>query len=255
MDGNPPKDQIKYHTDQVLGSGSGNTQVYKGTFGDIPVAVKILMNYSQHKEAQNEIKILIQSKGHPNVVIYYTSETRSTQYLLALELCYEKTLSDWVKDPSCLPVPIEGVEILRQTSDGLGFLHENQIIHRDLKLSNILFSLLNQRHVFVKIADFGISRLLPPGKQSKTVTSYGGSNGSTAPEMLEARDFYNKTGTWNSPGAPKLVRFPICTLEYALLQYRFILQLKQYSPNTTYPQYHLPPNTTNPRMAFTSQPH
>lgn len=177
----------------------------KGRFGDIPVAVKIIPNYNQHKEALNEIKILLECQGHPHIVIYYASEIKSNQYLLAIELCHNKTLSDWIKDPACLPVQIKGLQILRQTTDGLGFLHDNQIIHRDLKPSNILFSLLHG-HAFVKIADFGISRLLPPGKQSQTVTSYGGSNGYIAAEMLEARQLYNKTGTWTSPGAPKLVR-------------------------------------------------
>ncbi len=170
------------------------------------VAVKKIPNFRHHNEADNEIKFLLNCKGHPNIVQYHGSEKRGDVYLLALELCHEKTLKDWVKNSNCLNVNIESLEILQKATEGLSFLHEKNIIHRDLKPSNILFSILG-KHVFVKLADFGISRLLPPGEVSKTVTSFGGSCGWTAAEMLEAKQIYNESGSWATPGIPKLVIF------------------------------------------------
>ncbi len=190
-----------------LGEGSGSTMVYTGTFGNNKVAVKKISNTRRHKEAENEIELLVGFNGHQHVVHYFAFEKHDDIYLVALELCHKNTLKDWIADSKCLPVEIDGLVILRQITDGLDFLHEENIIHRDLKPSNILFKIIG-KSILVRIADFGISRLLPSGESSKTVTSYGGTSGWTAAEMLEAKQIYNKTGTWETPEIPKLVSFP-----------------------------------------------
>lgn len=49
--------------------------------------------------------------------------------------------------------------IFKQLIEGIKFIHQNKIVHRDIKLDNILFDLNNT----VKICDFGVSRKLNPG--------------------------------------------------------------------------------------------
>lgn len=109
-----------------LGTGSGSTVVYKGTFGRVDVAVKKISNYQHHNEAENEIKFLVSGSGHLNIVRYYTYEKHDDVYFLALELCHKNTLKDWIAAPNCLGVDIDSLEILWQTTEGLDFLHEKK---------------------------------------------------------------------------------------------------------------------------------
>lgn len=200
-------DKILYNTKKRLGKKSSNgTFVYEGTFGGRPVAVKVLLGVEKSREAKNEISTLINYDGHKNIVRYFGFEIREEfGYILALELCHPSTLEDWVKLKDEFPVKIDGLEILRQVTEGLAFLHRDHngrqsIIHRDLKPSNILFHGTGIE-LSVKISDFGISRVLEVGRTSKSFTSIGGTEGWKAPEILEAEEKFQNGGS----DIPKLV--------------------------------------------------
>jgi len=73
-------------TDQVLGYGGQGTVVYKGVLEGRAVAVKRMLK-AYHANADREIRLLIESDGHPNVVRYFLKEVRGDFVYLALELC------------------------------------------------------------------------------------------------------------------------------------------------------------------------
>jgi serine/threonine protein kinase len=74
-------------------------------------------------------------------------------------------------------------QILAQSSDALAYLHSQDpwIVHRDVKPSNMLILHRRPGDLFIKFADFGISR------ESDTLKTICGTYAYLAPEVYEAR--------------------------------------------------------------------
>ncbi len=70
----------------------------------------------------------------------------------------------------------------RQIASALDYCHRNSIVHRDLKIENILISKTGD----IKIIDFGLSNLFSPRAHLKT---FCGSLYFAAPELLQARQY------------------------------------------------------------------
>lgn len=70
----------------------------------------------------------------------------------------------------------------RQIASALDYCHRNSIVHRDLKIENILISKTGD----IKIIDFGLSNLFSPRAHLKT---FCGSLYFAAPELLQARRY------------------------------------------------------------------
>lgn len=102
-----------------------------------------------------EITIL-QSCNHPNVVrLHEVVVGRSLDSLfLCLEYC-EQDLASLIDNITKGFTESQVKCIFKQVVTGLDYLHSNFIIHRDLKVSNLL---MNDKGI-VKIADFGLARL------------------------------------------------------------------------------------------------
>lgn len=122
---------------------------------------KVKMDYAQDGfpiTALREISIL-QKARHPNIVSLHEVLSGDTpdECVLVMEFLEHdlKTLQEDMHDPF---VASEVKTLLRQLVSGVAFLHDNAIMHRDLKTSNIL---LNNRGQ-LKLADFGMARHIPP---------------------------------------------------------------------------------------------
>ncbi|KAF1953507.1 kinase-like protein [Byssothecium circinans] len=127
------------------------------------VALKKVKIDTQHQDgfpitALREIAIL-QRARHPNIVHLREVLTgpSPTDTVLVMDFLEHdlKTLQEDMPEPF---LASEIKTLLRQLTSALSFLHENFILHRDLKTSNILLS--NRGHL--KLADFGMSRYIPP---------------------------------------------------------------------------------------------
>ncbi|KAK8962349.1 putative serine/threonine-protein kinase [Platanthera guangdongensis] len=129
------------------------------------VAVKRLYenNYRHQEQFINEVKI-VSLLRHQNLASLYGCTSRhSRQHLLVYEFVPNGTIADHLhgslsSGSGFLPWDAR-ISIAIETADALNYLHsvEPQIIHRDIKSSNILLD--NSFHV--KVADFGLSRLFP----------------------------------------------------------------------------------------------
>ena len=124
--------QVIQVSDQVLGYGGQGTVVYKGVLDGRDVAVKRMLK-AYHASADREIRLLIESDGHPNVVRYFLKEVRGDFVYLALELC-DLSLHDLIgvlreAPPTLeLSVRIPATKIvLLQISSGVRHLHSLRI--------------------------------------------------------------------------------------------------------------------------------
>ncbi len=109
------------------------------------------------KRVRNEVA-LHRRLSHPNVLALYHYFEDDDRVYLVMELCAKGEVYTLLRrrreaGQATILSEAEGRSILRDVVAGLRFLHSSGIIHRDLKLSNILLSEGGQ----AKIADFGLA--------------------------------------------------------------------------------------------------
>lgn len=80
--------------------------------------------------------------------------------------------------------PERAAHIFLQVLEGMGAVHKYRIVHGDLKPANILLD----RQGRVKVADFGLSFLLPPARQEQDGLLQGGTLSFMSPEQALGRD-------------------------------------------------------------------
>ncbi len=139
-----------------LGGGSFAT-VYRGRYQRIDVAIKKLFDRpllqdTLRNEMRREAGIMLQLP-HPNIVKLY-GIVFEPECCIVLEYMQNGSLYMLLHSEKTLSWK-EGYEIVVDIAKGLTFLHENGIIHRDLKSLNVLLDKANQ----AKISDFGLSRI------------------------------------------------------------------------------------------------
>ncbi|KAF3444952.1 hypothetical protein FNV43_RR14645 [Rhamnella rubrinervis] len=152
---------------------SNSVGITKGTFRiaswrGIQVAVKTLgeevfTDDDKVKAFRDELALL-QKIRHPNVVQFLGAVTQSSPMMIVTEYLPKGDFCAYLKRKGALK-PTAAVKFALDIARGMNYLHEHKpeaIIHRDLEPSNILRD--DSGHL--KVADFGVSKLL---KVSKTV--------------------------------------------------------------------------------------
>ena len=121
-----------------------------------------------HKYLETEMLILRKLK-HKNIVALENIKQTNSHYYFTMEYCNGGSLLNCLlkyKSENQRPFPEDIVQyLMRQIVDGLKYIHQNDIIHRDIKLANILVKFnsdeeaqkLNMKNSTIKICDFGIS--------------------------------------------------------------------------------------------------
>ncbi|OHT01688.1 CAMK family protein kinase [Tritrichomonas foetus] len=117
------------------------------------------------------------SLDHEYILKLYDFFEDSVNTYMVLELCPGRSVRDLVKRKNHLSEP-ETVKILRNVIEGLCYLHDNRIIHRDLKLENFLIGNDGK----VRIADFGLSAKLDYDDEKKYTVC--GTPNYLSPELL-----------------------------------------------------------------------
>uniref|UniRef100_A0ACD5TZY4 Uncharacterized protein n=1 Tax=Avena sativa TaxID=4498 RepID=A0ACD5TZY4_AVESA len=183
-----------------LGDGGFGT-VYKGYLRDgRVVAVKRLYNNGcrQVEQFVNEAAILSRLR-HPNLVTFYgCTSSRSRELLLVYEYVPNGTVADHLHGhratERALPWPLR-LNIAVEAATALAYLHaiEPPVVHRDVKTNNILLD----ADFHVKVADFGLSRLLPPDGATHVSTTPQGTPGYVDPEYHRCYQLTDKSDVYS----------------------------------------------------------
>ena len=191
----------KYKVIQKLGDGAYGT-VYLAT--NLMTKQKVAMkkidkvkdNEIDDMEIKNEIDIL-RKLDHPNIVKIIEFYSASKAYYIITDYCSCGELYNQIKfqyNEYQLSV------LFYQVFSGLYYLHSKNIVHRDLKLENILISEMeldkktNKKYFWIKIIDFGTAKIFEKNKNEKTVI---GSSYYIAPEVLQ-KNYNEKCDTWSA---------------------------------------------------------
>ncbi len=182
----------RYRVETVIGSG-GMGHVFKAIHLALnrPVAVKTLND--QFVTDERALKRFYQeaqiagSLGNDNIceVIDIGTHNGTTPYLV-MPLLVGKSLRSIIDNEGAL-TPERAVDICAQTLCALSAAHANGIIHRDLKPDNIFITHVGDRKDFVKLLDFGISKIMDPERRL-SLTGTGIAAGTPqymAPEQAE----------------------------------------------------------------------
>jgi serine/threonine protein kinase len=112
--------------------------------------------------------------GHPHIVdVFDLGRTPEGVLFMAMELLDGKPLAMLLNETPCLPVPL-AIDLASQMLSGLAAAHRNGIVHRDLKPDNIFILNSEDRPNFLKIVDFGISKILVRGGHGQPMAGKGG---------------------------------------------------------------------------------
>ena len=155
---------------ELLGAG-GMGAVYKARQEGLDrlVALKILPDEFNHdikfalrftREARTLAKL-----NHPNIVSLFEFGKAEDTYYFLMEFVDGSTLRDVVNAGQLTPA--QALAIVPPLCDALQFAHDKGVIHRDIKPENILLA----RDGTVKIADFGLSRILDNESETAGLTA------------------------------------------------------------------------------------
>uniref|UniRef100_A0A1Y1K3G5 Protein kinase domain-containing protein n=1 Tax=Photinus pyralis TaxID=7054 RepID=A0A1Y1K3G5_PHOPY len=164
---------------------TSNNRTYAGKI----VSKKLMSKQNQRDKMTQEIRIH-KSLSHKHIVGFYGFFEDSLNVYIVLELCRRRSMMELHKRRMTLSEP-ETRFYMKQILNGVHYLHNNKIIHRDLKLGNLF---LND-DLHVKIGDFGLAaRIEFEGETKKTLC---GTPNYIAPEILNKKGHSFEVDIWS----------------------------------------------------------
>jgi len=178
-----------------IGKGSSAT-VHKVTWLGKDFAEKCF--HGPENEAMRKEACLLAGLSHPNILPLFCCATRDRSCSLVMELMDEDLHSLMTRrlgNEETLAAPfklLEAVDIMLQVAEGMNYLHQNRVVHRDLKSMNILVKYNeHDRHVYAKVADFGLSKIKELSCTYSYLTMDLGTARWMAPELIGDSEGHN----------------------------------------------------------------
>jgi len=188
-----PRKFGKYTLLESVGKGGMGT-VYRavgGAAGGI-VALKVFASDDERSPETScrlrdrEVRMLV-TVQHPNVVKFFESGYVGDDYYYTMEFV-EESLLRFMRSDRELSIP-DKVHILRQSAGALSAIHQQGIVHRDVKPGNILLDHDPSGAVHVKLTDLGIAKNVsePDVVREQTHRRVPGTPKYLSPEQIHMR--------------------------------------------------------------------
>ncbi len=178
-----PSSELSICRDRLLGSG-GFGKVYFGIYNTKEVAVKVLSAQGLSEQALLSLRKEASIHGalrDPNIVKLWGICTEPGQYSMVMEYMAGGSLHHVLHSNRELSWAVK-LSVACNIADGLYYLHENGVIHRDLKSLNVL---LDEDCKRAKLCDFGLAKVKTESSCSSSTTVLGTTRWQ-APELLES---------------------------------------------------------------------
>src|SRR3954469_21235491 len=146
-----------------------------------PVAIKRLLDTRHIARFEIEARLL-STLHHPRVVNVMDYFTQETGVYLVMEMVQGKDLGEILKERGNPGLPVaEAIEYTRQACEALQYVHDQQIVHRDVKPANLIDAPDKDGVVLV---DFGVARQMGEEEQVDAGTVGIGTPRFMAPEVF-----------------------------------------------------------------------
>lgn len=178
----------------------------KGQFGLVKLAThkktgKKVAIKTVHKKDMKPIEIyqqrreidVLKMSQHPNIVGLIDLFENSDYYYIVLEYMQGKDLFDYIQYRSFKINEHRVKQLAYQIGIALKFLHNYGIVHRDLKLENVMMS-DNGETAVPKLVDFGLAKMIGPNEKADEPF---GTLGYVAPEVLKKEPYSFSCDLWS----------------------------------------------------------
>jgi hypothetical protein len=155
-----------------------------------PVTLKVI-NEKYLGDESTRLRFLREARAaarlrHSNVASVLHLGRTGSSYFYAMEFVEGETLEKLIKRSGRLDVKL-ALEIATQVAAGLAAVHEQNLVHRDIKPTNIMVRLKEERSVTAKIIDLGLAKTLDESASEAGISSPGAFVGT--PEFASPEQF------------------------------------------------------------------
>ncbi|KAK1564754.1 hypothetical protein Q3G72_010861 [Acer saccharum] len=176
-------------------SEGGFGSVYRGEINGLKIAVMQYKHasFQGEKEFKSEVQVLSKAR-HENVVMLLGSCSEGNQRLLVYEFVCNGSLNQHLSKYTRRPLSWEKrIKIAMGAAKGLQYLHENNIIHRDMRPNNILVT-----HDYESmLGEFGLARTQCGDSDHSSEIRVVGTLGYLAPEYAKCGKVSTKTDVYS----------------------------------------------------------
>lgn len=130
---------------------------------------------------------------HPNIIKLLDIFENSDNYFIVIEYMEGKDLFDYIQKRSFILTETRVKQLVCQLIIATRYIHDFGIVHRDLKLENIMMSDVTN-NAKPKLVDFGLARIISP---NETANEPFGTLGYVAPEVLKKKPYSFSCDVWS----------------------------------------------------------
>jgi serine/threonine protein kinase len=174
------------HYELVMGADGKPVELGRGAMGvtykafDVnlrcPMALKVI-NERYLGDESARLRFLREARAaasvrHPNVASVFHLGRTGSNYFYTMEFVEGETLENLIERSGRFEIRL-ALEIATQVATGLTAIHEQHLVHRDIKPTNIMVRLKEEGGVTAKIIDLGLAKTLDESASEAGISSPG----------------------------------------------------------------------------------